>query len=133
MRHALLLAAGLLLSGGAVAKDAQYPAEIVGIWQHSSGPCIASGNADSDARITVEVDRLNGYEDYQTPVEVTRLPGTLRAWRIQSKLFIPPDEPAVDLDEIYILTGDSRPMLTVVNESTTYVYELCIDPARSPR
>ena len=29
MRHALLLAAGLLLSGSAVAKDAQYPAEIV--------------------------------------------------------------------------------------------------------
>lgn len=126
--RARLLAICLLVSAPpfgpaahAVAGQAQFPAEILGVWDAYPLACVDDGPSDSDMRIQVTPRVLHAYENNDTVRSITRISESPMAWRVVTISDIAPEEIQGEAD-IYVLRGDA---LTITNGERAYTYRRC--------
>lgn len=120
----VFVATALFIGGlGANGKQARvsYPRQLIGVWQGDASTCRLPGNLDSDTRMEIEPSRILDYEQWNEPLVIVQISRQPEAWKIKSRLHI--DEHSYDQYEIYVLSGQNKATLTVVdkNRSATYV------------
>lgn len=122
-----LLALTLMSTSCASARlapgTAQFPRELHGVWEGGVTSCRAPGNRDSDQRIEIAGSELSGYEDSQLPLHIAQVSTAPLAWKIRSRLQM--YEESVDLDQIFLISGEDGGQLTIVNKSNSTRYERC--------
>ena len=102
-----------------------YPAELIGLWVAEHTDCPGPGGEYMGDRILeFHSDRLVGYEEVRTPIDVARLPQG-RSWRINALVDVGPSgifEP--DLQATYVLEHGA---LTIEQDGRTERYRHCPD------
>lgn len=122
-----LLAVTLICTSCASARTApaaaQFPRELRGVWEGGVTSCRAPGNRDSDQRIEIAGRELTAYEDSQELLEIAPLSAVPLAWKVRSRLHL--YEESVDLDQVFLISGEDAGQLTIVNKSNSTRYERC--------
>lgn len=103
---------------------AQFPPELHGVWEGGVTSCKKPGNVDSDVRIEITDRELSGYEDSQDLLEITQVSVAPLAWKVRSRLHV--YEETFELTEIFLISGQDKGRLTIVNESQSTHYERCL-------
>ncbi|WP_132985752.1 hypothetical protein [Luteimonas terricola] len=101
--------------------SAQFPAEILGVWDAYPLPCIDDGPSDSDTRIHFETDVLHGYENNDALQSIEGIAEEPMTWRVVTISDIAPIEIQGEAD-IYVLR---RNTLTITNGERADTYIRC--------
>lgn len=101
--------------------SAQFPAEILGVWDAYPLPCVDNGPSDSDTRIQVVKDVLHGYENNDALRSIEQIAEAPLAWRVVTISDIAPVEIQGEAD-IYVLRGNT---LTITNGERAHTYIRC--------
>lgn len=103
----------------------QLPRELRGTWQGRVNRCTLPGDPDSDSRIIIGATKVEGYEDWSEVLEVAPLSRGPLAWKVKTRLHIPLED-ASEITEIFLISGEDKGRLTIVNESQSNTYERCL-------
>lgn len=100
---------------------AQFPSELLGVWDAYPLPCVDDGPSDSDTRIHIEMDVLHGYENNDVLESIERISEAPMTWRVVTISDIAPSEIQGEAD-IYVLRTDT---LTITNGERANTYIRC--------
>ena len=105
-------------------KTAEFPPVLHGVWEGGVTSCKKPGNRDSDRRIEIGPRELLGYEDSQDLLEIEQVSSAPLAWKVRSRLHV--YEETSELSQIFLISGQNKGRLTIVNESQSTHYERCL-------
>jgi hypothetical protein len=113
----LLLMACWMPVGAAAALE--FPEALRGVWDFGPAACKLPLRLDSDTPITIERERLIGYESVDMPKRVTRVSQVPSAWVISTESNI---APGMVLEEVYVLKNEH---LTITSGESARTYRRC--------
>lgn len=99
------------------------PSALHGIWEAGVETCVAPGNPDSDTRIIISDEKVEGFEDWSEVLQVSTLSDSPAAWKVRARLHM--QEDVVEVQSIYLLPAKDTDRLVIVDESRPEIYVKC--------
>jgi len=101
------------------AVPVEFPEPLRGVWDVGPAACKLPLHPDSDTPITIERERLIGYESADTPRRVTQVSQVPSVWVISSESNI---APGLVMEEVYVLKNEH---LTITSGESARTYRRC--------
>lgn len=101
-----------------------FPSVLHGVWEAGVATCTSPGNPDSDTRIIISDEKVEGFEDWSEVLEVSSISDKPHAWKVRVRSHMQEDE--VETQSIYLMPTEDVGTLVIVDESRPETYVKCI-------